>query len=126
MLAIYKRQFRRFKPVVEFPEGLHGRQVCNRGTKSGRQEYKRRTEKMEIRQDFKCAICKRFFLVMTFDHQDGRGSNGSHRDDRVLDEKGEWKNAALCEPCNKWKASRRYRWIGGEYLPVEKFKGEAA
>lgn len=91
-------------------------------TAEGRRTYKARTEAMEIRQDFKCAICKRVFLVMTFDHQDGRGANAKHRDDRLLDDKGEWKNAALCVDCNGFKGSRRYKWIGGEYLPVTKEK----
>jgi len=118
VLAIYKKQFKRSKPPVEFPEGLHGRQVCT-ATKGGRREYQRRREQMEIRQNFKCAICGRIFLVMTFDHEVGRGYGGSYRDDRIVDANGNWINAALCETCNTFKASRRYSWVNGEYQPLE-------
>lgn len=75
---------------------------------------------MELRQGFKCAICNRMFLIMQFDHQDGRGQNASIRDDRILDEKGRWRNAALCPNCNTFKASKRYAWTNGNYLPVRR------
>jgi 5-methylcytosine-specific restriction endonuclease McrA len=117
VLEIYRKKFKRRTPPILYPEGPGRREVCSK-TPLGQREYRSRTETMEIRQNFKCAICVRVFLIMTFDHQGGRGHNGSIRDDRILDEKGNWKNAALCIDCNKFKASKRYRWIGGEYLPI--------
>jgi hypothetical protein len=95
------------------------KEICTK-SEAGKREYKARTEELERRQDFKCAICQRVFLVMTFDHEAGRGAG--KRDDRVLDEKGKWMNAALCMSCNGFKGSRRYRWIEGQYVPVTKFK----
>lgn len=61
----------------------------------------------------------------TFDHQSGRGSNSSHRDDRI-EVDGEWRNAALSLASNTLKGSKRYEWRGGKYLPVERGKGGQA
>ena len=74
---------------------------------------------MEVRQGFQCALCTRIAgSVMTFDHQAGRGHGGGHRDDRIVDEQGNWINAALCMSCNGKKASKRYHWKNGQYLPI--------
>jgi hypothetical protein len=59
---------------------------------------------------------------MQFDHESGRGHGGGNRTDAILDAEGNWVNAALCHNCNQWKGSRRYKWVNGSYLPVEKFK----
>jgi hypothetical protein len=59
-------------------------------------------------------------MNMEFDHQAGRGSGGGNRDDRILDENGNWMNAALCTKCNTKKGSKRYEWRGRRYLKVVK------
>lgn len=125
MLAIYRKRLRRKTPAVMYPEGVGGREVCS-PTAAGRKEYKRRTEDLERRQKHRCAICLLVFMRMQLDHQDGRGHGGGHRDDRIVIN-GEWHNAALCDFCNKNKASRRYRWKNGKYVPVvmEQFKETA-
>lgn len=93
---------------------LCGREVCQ-PTAAGRREYKSRTDAMQKRQGGRCALCP-WYLGMTFDHQDGRGSGGGHRDDRIEID-GKWHNAALCIQCNGLKGSRRYHWIDGIYIP---------
>lgn len=96
------------------PEAVHtypeGRECCT-DTAAGKREYYRRTREMAARQDEICAICLQFMVVPTFEHQDGRGFNGSHRDDRIEID-GAWHNAALCFTC-QGKGSKRYQWIEG-------------
>lgn len=102
--------------VMIFPDG---REVCSE-TKQGRRIYFGRLYVMEVRQGFKCAICERIAgSQMQFDHQNGRGHGGGHRDDRIEVE-GSWINAALCEACNILKGSKRYKWLGNKYSPVTK------
>lgn len=97
------------------------REVFDLKTKEGLRMYRSNLYEMEVRQGFQCAICQRIAgSMMQFDHQDGRGSNGGHRDDRIVDEEGDWINAALCANCNSLKGSKRYHWLNGKY--VEKFK----
>lgn len=106
---------RRKQPAIEyFPD----REVCNMKTAEGKRMYKDRLYEMEVRQGFTCAICTRIAGGrMEFDHQDGRGANGGHRDDAITDFKGGWINAALCHDCNTKKGSKRYAWIDGKYVP---------
>lgn len=95
-----------------------GREVCQDNAE-GKRKYSQATEKMSIRQWEVCAICGLPFapwLQPTFDHQDGRGMNGSIRDDRIWIN-GDWHNAALCVPCQGIKGSKRYHWQDGKYVP---------
>lgn len=92
-----------------------GREVCKTHTAEGQREYKRRTDAMQKRQGGHCALCM-WYLGVTFDHQSGRGSGGSHRDDRI-EIGGGWHNAALCYNCNAGKGSKRYHWLDGHYVP---------
>lgn len=92
-----------------------GREVCQDNS-AGDREYKARTDAMQKRQGGHCALCP-WYLGVTFDHQDGRGAGGGHRDDRIEID-GKWHNAALCHTCNMAKGSRRYSWQDGKYLPV--------
>jgi hypothetical protein len=55
----------------------------------------------------------------TFEHQDGRGAGGGHRDDRIEID-GQWNNAAVDPDCNISKGSKRYTWFQGKYQPVER------
>lgn len=92
-----------------------GRERCLVQTAAGNREYKARTDAMQKRQSGHCALCP-WYLGVQFDHQDGRGSGGGHRDDRIEID-GEWYNAALCLGCNTEKGSRRYHWRDGKYVP---------
>lgn len=123
MLELYKKRLHRKPPPVMYPEGPNGRQVCSPNA-AGRREYERRTKAVSDRQKGKCAICLLVGAKLRLDHQDGRGHGGGHRDDRILDEKGMWMNAGLCDFCNGCKGSKRYHWIEGKYQEVvrKKFK----
>lgn len=114
MTAHPKPSPRRREPVHVYPDG---REVCNLKTRAGIGLYAGRTLMMQKRQGGHCALCH-WYLGMTFDHEAGRGSAGSHRDDRI-EVDGRWINAALCYKCNGEKGSKRYHWVQGKYVPVE-------
>jgi len=118
MLACQRPPRRKREPIQVFPDG---REVCDLDTAKGRAEYANRLYEMEVRQYMRCAICEQMLYprVLEFDHQDGRGHGGGHRDDRII-VNGQWHNAALCESCNTEKGSKRYHWIEGKYTPVVK------
>jgi hypothetical protein len=93
--------------------------VLNLKSVEGSRMYKDRLYEMELRQGLRCAICERTAgSRMEFDHQDGRGMNGGHRSDEILDDKGAWINTALCHDCNSKKGSQRYKWVNGVYQQV--------
>jgi hypothetical protein len=102
------------KPAVKIYKD--GREVCNMLTPTGRAEYRRRREEMWHRQGDRCSLqispqCKAkkgkcAFDLVQFEHSDGRGFNGSHRDDRTFKD-GKNYNSASCPYCNAQKASRR-------------------
>jgi hypothetical protein len=94
-----------------------GREVLDLKTVPGRMEYARRTAEMAERQNNFCAICMEWMAEPTFDHQDGRGHGGGHRDDRI-EIAGRWYNAAICARDNSLKGSRRFHWQGAYYLPA--------
>ena len=83
-------------------------------------EYDRRRDVMIERQLGRCAICLKVKSPLQFDHAEGRGHGGGHRDDRIWELDGTPKNAALCSDCNLQKASKRYQWRDGIYQPKEK------
>lgn len=95
------------------------REVCERSTIAGRREYINRREAMRQRQNCRCPMCNCYLCEdeARFEHQDGRGMGGGHRDDRI-ERDGEWFNAALCETCNSEKGSQRYCWMDGNYVPI--------
>lgn len=101
--------------VMTYPDG---REVCQ-NTSAGRREYHLRKEAMVARQGFRSAISGELidYCRSEFDHEAGRGSNSSHRDDRI-EVDGHWQNAALSHVDNSLKGSRRYRWEDGKYIPV--------
>lgn len=94
-----------------------GREVCSK-TALGKFLYQGRCDAMALRQNYKCAICGKWMRPeeWTFDHQDGRGSGGGHRDDRIEID-GKRYNAALCWDCNGEKGSKRYEWVDGKFVP---------
>ena len=99
MLKCQQPPKRRQPPVKVYPDG---REVC-RNTPAGKAEYRNRTLAMRTRQNNLCSWCGWFMAVeeTTFDHSEGRGFNGSHRDDRC-----EF-NTAMHLLCNQKKASVR-------------------
>ena len=113
------------KPMMKvFPDG---REVLNLLTKAGSDEYQRRKFEMwDGRQGKRCAlqitdICRQRQgrwprNEIQFDHENGRGTGGSKRDDRieVLDpETGKMKpqNGAVCPYCNSEKSSQKIPYI---------------
>jgi hypothetical protein len=96
-----------------------GREVCNLNIKEGRDTYMQRIRDMRDRQGKVCCLygviqeCPGFLALKdaTFEHQDGKGHGGGHRDDRIMrpDKKGVLRpyNGAAHYKCNALKASRR-------------------
>lgn len=97
-----------------------GREVCNLLCKEGRDIYMARIEEMRLRQGKRCCLfghiegCPGALnkADATFEHEDGRGHGGGHRDDRIeiLDPetgKIKWINGAAHSWCNSRKASTR-------------------
>lgn len=87
-----------------------GREVCAQ-TVLGRREYQRRIRVMWERQRGLCCICKVPISLMgaTFEHQEGRGMGGGHRDDRI-EKDGKLYNGVACLYCNWLKGSRRMEY----------------
>lgn len=96
-------------PAVRVYEG--GRECCNMMTAAGKREYRRRTLEMRERQDNRCCLCHQWMSVQdaTFEHQDGRGHGGGHRDDRIVKD-GRWINGAAHGWCNSLKGSKRMKY----------------
>ena len=94
-----------------------GREVCQTRTAAGRIEYQRRIEAMAVRRNHICClfgyspVCHPrgtlLGYIPTFEHENGRGMGGGHRDDRILLPDGKWQNGAAHAQCNTWKGSRR-------------------
>ncbi len=88
-----------------------GREICNQYTSTGRKEYTKRTIAMLVRQRGLCCLCGLYLSPdeATFEHQDGRGMNGSHRDDRI-EKDGKPYNGAAHGRCNVEKGSKRINY----------------
>lgn len=111
-------QAKKHVPYIKvFPDGrevLQTRLVDEVGAE-GRAEYKRRVAAMWKRQDGICCLygflpeCPGQLLLKeaTFEHEGGRGSGGSKRDDRIELSDGSWINGAAHLVCNNLKGSRR-------------------
>jgi|WetSurMetagenome_2_1015567.scaffolds.fasta_scaffold90674_4 hypothetical protein len=97
-----------------------GREIINLLNKAGRDEYFRRIRVMWERQNKRCCLEKYIkncpgklrLADAVFEHQDGRGFNGGHRDDRIerLNRKTgkmELYNGAAHVMCNMQKGSIR-------------------
>jgi hypothetical protein len=103
-------QIKKPKPAVKVFPG--GREVCA-DTPAGWVEYVKRKKDMWIRQGKRCClegicpICpgNLVWADTSFDHEAGRGQNGSKRDDRI-EVDGKWINGCCHHFCNAWKASR--------------------
>ena len=112
---------KKLKPVAVFVlEG--GREVCNMKTCEGQDEYKRRIGDMWMRQKGRCCLeniiggCPGQLALQdaTFEHQDGRGMGGAHRDDRIEID-GKPINGSSHSRCNFIKGSRRINYNGEKH-----------
>lgn len=107
-----------------------GREIINLLTKEGRDEYMRRIRTMWERQGRRCCLegwikeCPGTLKISdaTFEHQDGRGMDAGHRDDRI--EKPDPKtgeirpyNGAAHAWCNSRKLSRRMDYTNFYEVP---------
>lgn len=103
----------RSNPTVAVQVRRDGKERCL-DNKSGNAEYSWRVLEMVERQNWRC--CLEHYAPMcpgplkaehaTFEHEHGRGMNGSKRDDRTVLPDGTWINGAAHAFCNVWKASR--------------------
>ena len=93
-----------------------GREVCNLLCKDGREEYMRRKRVMWERQGRTCILCHCVLRwdEATFEHQDGRGHGGGHRDDRI-EKDGKPYNGVAHGRCNIDKGSKRADY--SEFVP---------
>lgn len=110
---------KREQPAVRIFRG--GREVCNIKTKAGRDIYHSRKVAMWERQGRVCSLqldrCIGLLHLqkkyITFEHDEGRGHGGGHRDDRIEipdpENPGQMKpiNSAACPYCNADKGSTR-------------------
>ena len=108
---------------TKFPWGVRfddGREVCDLLTTTGRDEYESRKRKMWLRQKKRCCLERRVFGCpgvlrwgdAVFEHQDGRGMSGGHRDDRI-EKDGKPYNGVAHAACNSLKGSRRIEYHEG-------------
>lgn len=95
-----------------------GREVLNLGTSQGMQEYRNRVRLMWTRQRGRCCLADHIGACWgplhiedaQFEHENGRGMGGAHRDDRILLPDGTRQNGAACPACNAAKGSRRIKY----------------
>lgn len=100
-----------------------GREVCNLRTTEGMDEYLRRKRVMWERQGRRCCLehvvagCrgKLAWKDAMFEHEEGRGFDGAHRDDRIermnpATGKMEPVNGVAHAWCNSLKGSTRIKY----------------
>jgi hypothetical protein len=113
-LAFPKPKDEKRQPVAALLVFPDGREVCNLDTAAGTRLYVARIQEMAIRQDCRCCLesyapaCPGSLSLnhATLEHEHGRGSGGSKRDDRTVLPNGTWINGAAHRACNSWKGSR--------------------
>ena len=96
-----------------------GREVCNLLTKAGRDEYEHRKRQMWDRQKRRCCLENSDadcpgplrWADAVFEHQDGRGMDAAHRDDRI-EKDGKPYNGVAHAWCNSRKGSQRVDYTG--------------
>lgn len=107
--------------VEKFPWGVRyrdGREKCDLNSKAGRDEYMGRIRKMWERQNRICCLYGKIeqcpgrltLREATFEHEDGRGMGGGHRDDRIMKD-GKPYNGAAHGLCNSLKGSRHIDYL---------------
>lgn len=103
-------RYESFPGYRKYPDG---REVCER-SRLGQLEYEKRRNAMFKRQKGLCGLCGEPISggerAATFDHEDGRGMGGAHRDDRI-EKDGKPYNCAAHLGCNYLKGSRRKKLI---------------
>jgi hypothetical protein len=132
--AIHEQEDYRLQVREKTPWGWRyagGREVCDLLHKAGRDEYMGRIRTMWLRQKKRCCLegcvegCPGVLRIAeaTFEHQDGRGMDGGHRDDRIEKpdaETGQMQpyNGAAHAWCNNRKGSVRMKYNGVELADV--------
>lgn len=107
--------------IRKVPEAVRvlrdGREVCNLLTKAGRDEYERRKRVMWERQGKRCFLCgeRLAWGEAMFEHWDGRGHGGGHRDDRI-EKDGKPYNGVAHPLCNSLKGSKRYNPLANDFI----------
>lgn len=83
---------------------LDGREVCQPNA-LGDRLYTKRVRDMVQRQNYRCCLCSELLNAAdaTFEHQRRRGMHAAFRDDRIVDQEGNWVNAAAHWICNSEK-----------------------
>lgn len=99
-------QVKKQRPAVKVMKD--GREICQLNTRAGQDEYARRKEAMWERQGKLCCLCWKKLAkgLMTFEHDEGRGHGGGHRDDRI-EVNGKPINGVAHPLCNVKKGSVR-------------------
>lgn len=71
-------------PVTAFRTMADSREICS-SSQAGRAEYQRRREAIWDRDRGACCLCGLYVPLeeCTLEHKNGRGMNGSKRDDRI-------------------------------------------
>ena len=87
--------------AVRYPDG---REVCQANA-AGDRLYASRVREMVQRQEYRCCLCKGRLNAndATFKHQRRRGMHAAFRDDRIVDQDGNWVNGAAHWVCNSEK-----------------------
>jgi len=108
-------QVKKIKPAVRVFRD--GREVCDLTIKAGRDEYEHRKWLMWDRQARKCCLCGQPLsrAEMMFEHWDGRGHGGGHRDDRI-EKDGKPYNGVAHPLCNSRKGSRRTNPFANDFI----------
>jgi hypothetical protein len=106
------------KPRPVLRKFTDGREVCDLLGRAGRDEYMGRIKTMWLRQGKVCCLCRQKLALRdaTFEHQDGRGMSGGHRDDRIEID-GKPYNGAAHWKCNREKGSQRVDYTDFYFTP---------
>ena len=116
------------KDIKKKPDAVRimkdGREICRLNIKAGMDEYVRRKRVMWERQDKRCCLeglvpcCpgRLNWGEATFEHSDGRGHGGGHRDDRI-EVDGKPQNGVSHPQCNIAKSSVRLSKMLEDIVP---------
>lgn len=84
--------------AIRYPDG---REICQPNA-LGDRLYTKRVREMVQRQNYRCSLCggRLNAAEATFEHARRRGMHAFKRDDRIVDDQGEWMNSAAHWVCN--------------------------
>lgn len=102
-LSAKPEQSLRYETILNGAVRLYpgGREVCQENA-AGRREYGHRVQVMVQRQNYRCSLCNRRITpaTATFEHERRRGMGAAFRQDKIVDENGDWINSASHWICN--------------------------